>query len=85
MLVETFIRKLLHLKALRVTAVKVGSEQIVVEIDRLKCRALTVWGVPGALPQGPSSRGGPELARPFAAPFADDLDGIRSSAPRRGE
>jgi hypothetical protein len=34
-LVETFIRKLLPLKAHRVTAVQVGPEQIVVEIDRL--------------------------------------------------
>ncbi len=40
MLVETFIRKQLRLKAHRVTAVKVGSEQVVVEIDRLKSRAL---------------------------------------------
>jgi transposase len=39
-LLETFIRKVLYLKAHRVTAVKVGPEQIVVEIDRLKSRAL---------------------------------------------
>ncbi len=40
MLLETFIRKLLHLEAHRVIAVKVGPEQIVVEIDRLRSRAL---------------------------------------------
>jgi transposase len=39
-LVETFIRKLLHLKTHRVIAVEVGPEQIVVEIDRLNSRAL---------------------------------------------
>jgi transposase len=39
-LVETFIRKLLSLKAHRVTAVKVGPEQVVVEIDRLRSRPL---------------------------------------------
>ena len=40
MLLETFIRKQLRLKAHRVTTVKVGAEQVVVEIDRLRCRAL---------------------------------------------
>ncbi|MGH9453161.1 MAG: ISL3 family transposase [Terriglobia bacterium] len=40
MLVETFIRKLLHLKAHYVTAVEQSSEQIVVEIDRFRFRML---------------------------------------------
>jgi len=38
--VETFIRKLLRLKAHRVTVVETSPEQVVVEIDRLKSRAL---------------------------------------------
>lgn len=40
MLVETFIRKLLHLKAHYVIAVRQSPEQIVVEIERLKSRRL---------------------------------------------
>ena len=40
MLVETFIRKLLHLKAHQVTAVEQGPEQVVVRIDRLRHRRL---------------------------------------------
>jgi transposase len=39
-LVETFIRKLLHLKAHRVIAVEQSAEQVVVQIDRLGCRRL---------------------------------------------
>jgi len=39
-LTETFIRKLLQLKAHYVIAVKPGPEQIVVEIDRLRSRTL---------------------------------------------
>jgi transposase len=39
-LTETFIRKLLHLKAHYVIAVKPSPEQIVVEIDRLRSRTL---------------------------------------------
>lgn len=40
MLIETFIRKSLHLKAHYVTAIKPSHEQMVMEIDRLRCRAL---------------------------------------------
>ena len=40
MLVETFIRKMLRLKAHKVTAVEQSWEQVVVEIDRLGCRRL---------------------------------------------
>lgn len=40
MLVETFIRKLLHLKAHYVSAVRQSPEQIVVDIERLKSRPL---------------------------------------------
>ncbi|MGH7869821.1 MAG: transposase family protein [Candidatus Dormibacteraceae bacterium] len=40
MLIETFIRKSLHWKAHDVTAIKPSQEQMVVEIDRLRCRAL---------------------------------------------
>lgn len=40
MLVETFIRKLLHLKAHYVTAVRQNPEQIVVEIERFPSRRL---------------------------------------------
>ena len=40
MQVETFIRKLLRLKAHRVTVVETSPEQVMVEIDRLKSRAL---------------------------------------------
>ena len=40
MQVETFIRKLLRLKAHRVTVVETSPEQVVVEIDWLKSRAL---------------------------------------------
>ena len=40
MLVETFIRKMLRLKAHRVTAVELRTEQMVVRIDRLRCRRL---------------------------------------------
>jgi len=39
-LIETFIRKSLHLKAHYVTAVKPSQEEMVVEIDRLRSRAL---------------------------------------------
>ena len=40
MLIETFIRKLLHLKVHYVTAVRQSPEQIVVEIERFKSRRL---------------------------------------------
>ena len=40
MLVETLIRKLLHLKGHYVTAVRQGPQQIVVEIERFKSRRL---------------------------------------------
>lgn len=40
MLLETFIRKLLHLKAHKVTAVEQSPEQVVVQIDRLGRRRL---------------------------------------------
>jgi transposase len=43
-LVETFIRKLLRLKAHRVTAVEHSVEQMVIRIDRLGCRRLRCRG-----------------------------------------
>ena len=44
MLVETFIRKLLGLKAHRVTAVELSAERIVIHIDRLRRRRLRCRG-----------------------------------------
>ena len=44
MLIETFIRKMLRLKAHRVTAVEVGTEQMVIRIDRLGLRRLSCRG-----------------------------------------
>ena len=44
MLVETFIRKMLRLKAHRVTAVEMKAEQMVIRIDRLARRRLSCRG-----------------------------------------
>src|ERR1051326_5826515 len=43
-LVETFIRKMLRLKAHRVTAVEMKAEQMVIRIDRLARRRLSCRG-----------------------------------------
>lgn len=44
MLIETVIRKMLRLKAHRVTAVEIGSERVVIRIDRLGRRRLSCRG-----------------------------------------
>ena len=44
MLVETFVRKMLRLKAHRVTAVELSAEQMVIRIDRLRLRRLSCRG-----------------------------------------